>query len=428
MENLLITKDVLRKENETKLAKGELIIRDQVSLTETVLGGKLGKIKHDARYDAVFSSDGIKPTVLLPERHIPHVIMKYGSAMHAPQTWPDGKVESAYERVRRGGMKIDPKDYPKAATTNTLLPDWQQLWEAVRIDLTIRKTAQPSIRQYFYNIFNRPDATKTNKVIDMWPWGVVFEEMVNSGQSIPQGERMGFDTDTFDIKIYAAGFTWDLLAELFDEALDMTMLNDAVALGESALKDYMAIYPILNYASYGGAGTTKHTKAATLTGANRQELLYLTLQDAIDGLAKRTDPYTKRKISATDLVLLGTEYDARHAASVIGGLPSVNERRYPGLSEITAVVGYDGETISLRDKDVTYGGNTDGTMYLCKKNRFMDIFTKRGLTAEIDLRPDVKTLAREERAWWFAEGLYAGGSDYAYGPGSFVQKITLPTW
>lgn len=418
MDNLLITKDLLAKENEKQLAKGELIIRDQVTMTETVLGGKLDKLSDDARYELAN-----KAKVLRPASHIPRSVLKYGAAMHAPQAWTDGRVESAHERIKRGGMSV-----PQGSTSNTLLPDWQQLWEAVRIDLTIRKTATPSIRQYFYNIFNRPDASKTNKVVDMWPWGVVFEEMVNSGQSIPQGERAGFDTDTYDTKLYAAAFTWDLLAELFDEALDMTMLADAVAVGESALKDYLAIYPILNYAAYGSAGSTKHTAANSTQGANRQELLYLTLQDAIDDISKRTDPYTGRKISATDLVLLGTEYDARHAASVIGGLPSVNERRYPALGEISAVVGYDGETIRLRDRDVSYDGCTNGTMYLCKKNRFMDIFIKRGLQVEIDLVPDVKTLARQERAYWFAEGLYAGGSDYAYGPGSFVQKITLPTW
>jgi hypothetical protein len=35
----------------------------------------------------------------------------------------------------------------------------------------------------------------------------------------------------------------------------------------------------------------------------------------------------------------------------------------------------------------------------------------------------VKTLAREEKAWWFCEGMmYAEGLNY------FIQKITLPSW
>ena len=53
----------------------------------------------------------------------------------------------------------------------------------------------------------------------------------------------------------------------------------------------------------------------------------------------------------------------------------------------------------------------------------MDIIVKRGLTTEIDTQPDVKTLAQEERAYYFAEGLYN-----AEGLANFVQKITLPTW
>ena len=42
---------------------------------------------------------------------------------------------------------------------------------------------------------------------------------------------------------------------------------------------------------------------------------------------------------------------------------------------------------------------------------------------EIDKTPDVRTLAREQRAWYFVEAIYN-----SVGIDSFVQKITLPTW
>ena len=52
----------------------------------------------------------------------------------------------------------------------------------------------------------------------------------------------------------------------------------------------------------------------------------------------------------------------------------------------------------------------------------MDIIVKQGLTAEVDMTPDVKTLAREEHAYYFAEGVFADGVDYA------IQKVTIPAW
>ena len=52
----------------------------------------------------------------------------------------------------------------------------------------------------------------------------------------------------------------------------------------------------------------------------------------------------------------------------------------------------------------------------------MNIMVKQGLTVEVDMQPDVKTLAQEEYAYWFAEGIDHEGTKY------FVQKITLPAW
>jgi len=52
----------------------------------------------------------------------------------------------------------------------------------------------------------------------------------------------------------------------------------------------------------------------------------------------------------------------------------------------------------------------------------MEIAVKQSLVVETDLKPDVSTLAREQKAWWFAEGIWYKGIQY------FIQKITLPAW
>ena len=345
----------------------------------------------------------------------------YGGAIHVPQRWSDGKVESAFARVTSGRFE---KSAKAAVTGNTLLPDWAQLWDALRMDITVRKNANPTVRQFLYNIYNRPDADRTNKLTEMLPYGIVFEEYNGTGAPVRQGDKGEGATGTFDVNIYAAGFTWDLLASLFDKSLDMTMLADGVASGYNAKLDDLAISPIIDYASYGAAGTAKHTAAATTDGAGRQELLYDTFEDALDDLGARTDPVTKKKIDPSGSYLLCSGNVARHAARVIGGLPQTEgNKRLGAISEFAGIVAYDGDTIIGRDGDTTYDGVGDTYAYIVKPNRYMDIIVKRGLTTEIDTQPDVKTLAQEERAYYFAEGIYN-----AEGLANFVQKITLPAW
>jgi hypothetical protein len=303
-------------------------------------------------------------------------------------------------------------------SSNTLIPDWQSLWDALRIDISIRKAALDTIRQNIYNIIDMPASDKIFKPTEFYPYGTVFEENNGEGQAVLQGESMAGAYESIEHFIYAAGFTWTLLAELFDKSIDPQKITDSVMIGYNAKRDDLSIAPILN-ASYAGA---QQTAAAVLSGAERQQLLYLTLEDAIDDLSERVDTITSRNIPANDLVILASSLDARHIVRVAGGLPSVNERSYPALGEISSVVAYDGEVINKRAGTTTYAGVTNGKAYLIKKNRYMNVGIKRNLQLETDMRPDVTTLAREQRSWYFVEGQQTTGI------ASFIQEITLPTW
>jgi len=400
-----------------ELAKAGPNFSDPVVLADTVMGGKYAGMNQGARYDAVFKA---RPRKLGPSGADYSALARYGGAIHVPRKWADGSTSSPFERVASGSFIKDAKG---ALTGNTLLPDWAELWDAMRMDITVRKNALPTVRQFFYNVYNRPDADRTNSLVEMLPYGIVFAENNGSGQPVPQGDKGEGQKGTVDISIYAAGFMWSLLAEMFDKSLDMTMLNDAVAIGYNAKRDDLAMSPILADI-YSTAGTAKHTAAVSTSGLGREELLYKTLSNALDGLAKRKDPVTGRYIDVMGSVLLCSSNVARHAQQVVNGLPQ-NSGNTPlrSLSEISSIVAYDGETIINRDGTTTYAGVGDTYAYLVKPNRYMDIIVKQGLTTEIDMNPDVKTLAREERAYYFAEGVYN-----AEGLANFVQKITLPTW
>jgi hypothetical protein len=410
MEQKIISRDSLKADAAEKIRSGIIPNRDQmVNLVSPSM--KLGS-DNESKFNAANRAEMISDAILTKIEMVKHC----GSAFDIPQkcyTASTGGKDvsmSVREMIKRGVFM----------SSNTIPADWQTLWDALRIDISIAKAAMGTVRENFYNIISMPNSDKVFKATEFYPYGVVFDENNGEGQAITQGESLAGQSETIEHLVYSAGFTWTLLAELFSGSIDNQRIADAVMIGYNAKQDDLSISPITAFTYSGVAGS--QTSAFTLSGANRQELLYGTLENAVDDIALRIDPVTKRQIIADGLVILAHPEDARHISRVISGLPSVNERNYPSISAISKIVAYNGETIPMRSKTVTYSGVTAGKAYLVKPNRYMNIGIKRGLTLEVDRTPDIKTLSREERAWYFVEGQQTTGLS------SFVQEITLPTW
>lgn len=303
---------------------------------------------------------------------------------------------------------------------NSLIPDWRNLWDAMRIDLTIRKVAQPTVRELIYGVVDTPNATRVMTPTEMLPHGVIFKENNGGGEAVRQAELQGGLYDTVIQKIYAAGLTIDLLATLFAENYTDLSINDAVAIGESGLKDDIALAPIFAH-SYAAVAQT----AADATGTTREEKLYRTLQNGSEDLGARRDPVTNRELGDSALVLLASPTDARRAQSVMDGkFPAANTTGpFTSLEGVfSRIVGYDPEVITAVSEVVAYTPVPTGKAYIIKLNRRMLIAIKRRLQLNINMNPNPATLAQEERAWWYCEAIYNAGID------DFIQEVTLPAW
>lgn len=407
----LITKSSREKEYEKRMKDGiSLPSTEMCNVVSGTLMGRSGKIKDEEIFKACMAAQTVGRENIM----VGDAVKKYGSPWDVPRFCHKTKTKMSVREMIKKDVFM---------SSNSLIPDWQSLWDALRIDISIRKAAMSTVRESFYNIIDMPNSDKVFKSIEFFPYGVVFEENNGEGQAVPQGETMAGQYETIEHFIYAAGFTWTLLAELFDKSIDPTKISDAVMLGYNAKRDDLSLSAIIDY-SYSGDQQTPADTVAT----ERQELLYNTLENAIDKFGQRTDPVTGRKIDATDLAVLASPLDARHIARVAQGFtgPAKGGQNEPknlsAISEITSVVAYDGESIPLRAKTITYSGVTDGTFYLVKKNRYMNVGIKRNLQLEVDQRPDVDTFAREKRSWYFVEGQQTTGI------ASFVQEVTAPTW
>jgi hypothetical protein len=401
----------LADEAAIKIAKGNMKLKT-VDFSRPILSGRFGDMSQQDRFDAV---KGLGKSDLLATNLMSAISVsgKYGGGFHVPMKWADGKTTSVSEKILSGAFM----------SSNTLPADWQNLWDALRIDVTVKKAAIPTIRQFIYNITSNANYTRTLKPTELGRVGIVFEDNHGHGQAVPQGEILGGGYETFDINIKAAGFTWDLLGELFDNSISPDDISTAVLIGHNALKDDEAISPIINH-TYAVEALT----AASTVGTGRQELLYNTLVDAKDDMRKRVHPATGRKLDVSNLLILASAWDSENILEVSGGLPSVQDKTLNAISQIKRIIAYEGEDIELRDRTVSYDGIPEGTAFMLipynalPKNGYMEIAVKRDLVVETDMQPNVNNLSRQQNAWWYAEGIWYKGIQY------FVQKITLPAW
>lgn len=307
-----------------------------------------------------------------------------------------------------------------SATANSLPPEWQTLWDANRIDLTIRKVTRPTVRGLIYNETNTPLASQTMNLTEFYPHGIVFEENNGKGQSVRRGDLRAGEADTATQRIYAASLIVDLLATLFNNTYTDSSVNDAVAIGENGLKDDLALNPIFAHTYVAAAKT-----AANTGGSTREQNLYRTMQDGFEELGERRDPITGRKLGATGLIILANPLDAQRIQSVLGGrFPAANSDG-PFLSlesSVSRIIGYDPETIVTESETVTYNAVPTGIVYVIKPNRRMAIAKKRDLQLNVNMNPNPGTLAQEDKAWWFCEAIFNKGID------DFIQEVTLPAW
>ena len=413
MNNLLISRKSLQAENREKIMSGKGGAVKLVDFSRPLLSGRLKDLSQDDKFDMIknMTAGDMIGSTMTPAFSYSG---KYGGGFYVPMKWSDGSSEGVYDRIVSGKFQM---------SANTLPVDWANLWDAIRIDVSVRKAAIGTIRQFIYNITTNPNFTRTIKPTEITPIGLIFEENNGHGQAIPQAETTGGGYDSITVLIYAAGFTFDLIADLFDLTITPERIADAVMVGEDALKDDLAIDPILIF-SYAGVQQT----AASAIGSLRQELLYNTLVDALDDLGNRNHPVTDRKLNTSNVIVLAAPFDAPHIVQVAGGLPSQNQISYPALNQIGQVISFDDEIIRQRAKIVTYSGVTAGTAYMIipasalPAAGYMEIAVKRDLVVEVDSQPDVTTLTREQRAYWFAEAIWTEGIQY------FIQEITLPTW
>lgn len=316
--------------------------------------------------------------------------------------------DSVADRIARGSFSLH------------VPADLYDFIDATRLDVTRRKMAEPILAGFMYNMLSNPNFSRTMTVQELSPIGIVFDELEGSGDGVRLGTFPTGDTATLTQTVKGCGYSWDLVFELYNDLFNMQRLNEAVAVAYAAKVNDDHISPILG-GTYAGAKAT----AASTVGTAWREKLYNTISNGIRDLGKRTDPTTGKPIDVTNCILLCSKSVALDVEWVIRGQLNkfADKENLGSIPGIAAVIGYDGESITVGNETVSYSGVGSTYVYLVSPNNRAFISAwKRPLTALVQAQGDILRLERERRAWMFVNGVYN-----TFGIANNVQKITLPT-
>jgi hypothetical protein len=186
----LISRKKLQADAKSLIESGKGPMLDLVDFSRPILSGKWAGMSHSDRFDKI---DKMRNSDLIDTNMSDRFrfTAKYGGGFDVPMKWGDDTEMSVRERIKSG------KFNPTKMSTNTLPVDWVNLWDALRIDVSVRKAARGTIRENIYNVTRNPNFTRQVNPTEISPFGIVFEENNGHGQAVPQGETRGGSYDTF---------------------------------------------------------------------------------------------------------------------------------------------------------------------------------------------------------------------------------------
>lgn len=369
----------------------------------------------------------------------------------AEQNAKTGRMDSV--AGRRMIATMDSQEYENSATHaklwNTIsdvrskmlknaamLPDdILTLTDAIRLDITRRRLEEMDYTSLVNNEVMVPGAGPSVTLDEFLEWGAAMETIYGNNDPLPLVEHKTGATGSLVFDLYGVGDKTSLKEVIFSSLWDLERLNRAVARGYRAKRnDRNVLGQMVAKTTATGWQSTQQQAADATANATKEELMYNTINAAINKLIGLNDPQTGLPIAASSgLTLACNPKQMRAIERAIRGQLEVGGKGKPAnfsaLSEISQIVPYQGDTIYMGKKTYTYGGVDSGKAYLFVP-RIAYTVVKRPLTMVMG-EGDVLNLEQTKRAWYAVDKAYdteffghsAGGTS---GTGWCVE-ITLPS-
>jgi hypothetical protein len=309
-----------------------------------------------------------------------------------------------------------------------------ELAEKVVVDVELGRNDVPLLYSPLYRTFvnaNFPRLLEANQIVYA---NVVFLQHLE-GQEVRFGSVATETGVTVPILTYSAGFEWGEDVEVYDEGWSIDIANEAVGRSYNALLNHLHLNPIISYTGYAADGN--QSGALTPTG-NEIEDIRATLRAALQDAAQNTDSLGRKKPIRPSYILCTTAdaYKINDALAV-GNRPSIGTVAgggdidvllgrttdtagpNPSVNQLTNIIAYDGEDIEMGGMTWSYGGPTDGTVYLIQPQRNLFEFVKHDLRVDTQRPADLSRLVAAQMVARARRGLLMS-------PELSVWEVTLP--
>lgn len=318
--------------------------------------------------------------------------------------------------------------------------DYYDLVDLLRIDITRRRAEEMDYTAEFTQEIVNPGFSKSITLDEFLPYAGAFEEITGANNTVPMIEAKTGVTGSVTQILYGLGFARTLEDELYNtDIYSLEKVQTAVVRAHTAKRNDLLLGALIAITTAAGWDSSQQQAADTTSGATKEELLYNTINGAIETITKLLDPQTKQEIDVPRLVIACRPGDVRRINRAINGQLNVGGKGKPSnfaaLNEVSELWPYRGDTLYVGKKKVTFSGIAENKAYIFVPGSAGApawTLTKRGLTQEVG-RGSVLELSREERAWYFSQTKYIeeflGSSSTTLGLATgygWVVEITLP--
>lgn len=413
LKDTILTKDKLIKR---RVANGE-------GIPSAMFYGKMDS-QASAKADYVIKSNGERL-----ESRVIAASEKWENSEGYVRLW--GEIEDLLKRVKN--------QKERRVNLNQFPDDYYDLINRIRIDITRRRIEQMDFTGLMTNELNNPNFSKSVDLLEFIPFAGAFEEIKGTGDNVPMLEQKTGARGSVPIYIYGLGHARTLEDELYNlDIFSLEKVNTAVARAHTAMRNDLCLGTLVALTNAGAWNAFQQVPATTTGSLDRR--YYETIRNAIRQLIGLLDCQTNQEIDASRMILIiGSNVIAWDLNRVLSGRILRGENEIINLEAlpIDDVWIYKGDTLNVGPRPHSYPGVPAGTAYLIVPGSAgAPIWTlnKRQLTMEIG-RGDVLQLARERRAWYFAQGEYqdeflgsSGDLTIPTGQGyGYCVEIELPT-
>lgn len=309
------------------------------------------------------------------------------------------------------------------------------LAQKVTVDIELGRDDIPLLYKPIYRTFTNPNFPRLLSATEILFANVVFLQHFE-GQEVKFGTMATEAGVTVPILTYSAGFEWNEDVEVFDEGWRVDMANEAVGRSYNALLNNLYLSPILTF-NYGAVTNPNQTAAQTPSG-NLIEDTRATLRQALSDAAENLDPSSVKK-PIRPSILLGGSSDIINVndALAIGDRPSLGTvaaggpidvllgrvtdtaGRNPSVNQITTLITYDGEDITMGGLTFNYAAPTAKKVYLIQPGRNLFEYIKHDLRVDTQRPYDLSRLISAQMVARTRRGLLMS-------PDLSVWEVTLP--